>query len=185
MSDIKLPRRDSSRPPFIRDPNFVPRCYEFRVLVERPAPLWSDDELCACNNLPRIEPGVFLSFRESGRSHTIVWCRPDQWTQWQDASVFGDGRPGAFDRSTVDLWSDRDFCLVRAAELFRDNGHLVHFPRGVFSPVPYFSPGALEIWSAVRPLGKDGKKAGKRKRKRAAEIFGRGFSPARNPGGLH
>lgn len=173
MSELRIPYIDPSRPRFRRDQYFKPRCYEFGVTVLRPEWLWSDEDLRECDDLPRREPGIFLSYRESGQAHNILWCHPRQWDQWQSASVFGDGLPGRLDRSKADLWSHRDFCLVQAAELLRDCGHQIEFPDGYFSPVPRFSPHALEIWSAVRPLGKDHE-----------EIFGKGFAPSKNPGGL-
>ncbi|WP_295808478.1 hypothetical protein [uncultured Nitratireductor sp.] len=175
MTELTLPYLDPKRPRFRRDPNFRPCCYESSVTVLRPEWLWSDEELHACGGLPRQEPGIFLSYRESGRCHTVVWCRPGQWHQWRDAAIFGDAPPsGGFDRSRMDCWSHRDFCFVQAAQFLRDDGHQIIFPGGGFSPVPRFSPRALEVWSSVQPLPRD-----------RDEIFGPGFSPSLNPGGLH
>jgi hypothetical protein len=174
MSELKLPYRDPKRPPFRRDPSFRPLCYEFRVTVSRPEWVWSAEELRECNDLPRQESGILLSYRESGRSHTIVWCRPDQWHQWKNVSLFGDGLPGMLDRSKVDRWSHRDFCMLLAAEFLKGEGHYLDFPSDDFSPVLQFSPQALDIWTAVDPLGESGR-----------AIFGEGFTPSKNAGGLH
>lgn len=172
--EMRLPRRDPKRPPFRPDRNFRPLCYEFRVTVSRPEWLWSDKELRECN-LPREEPGLFLSYRESGRAHTIVWCHAKQWCQWQGVALFGDAPPsGGLDRSKIDKWSHRDFCMLLAAEYLRDDGHYIDFPSDDFHPVPRFSPHALDVWTAVDSLGEDGK-----------TIFGEGFTPSKNAGGLH
>ncbi len=105
---IKIPARNPLRPPFRRNPSFMPLCYEFPITFVRPEWLWSEEDL---QGEPREEPGLFLSYRESGRYHTIVWAHQKQWLQWKRASLFGDAPSNdGLDRSKIDQWSHQRFC---------------------------------------------------------------------------
>ncbi|PSJ60466.1 hypothetical protein C7I84_10785 [Mesorhizobium ephedrae] len=64
--------------------------------------------------------------------------------------------------------------MLLAAEYLRDEGHYTRFPSNDFRPASRFSLEALDIWTAVDPLGESGR-----------AIFGEGFTPSKNAGGLH
>ncbi|HHV68553.1 MAG TPA: hypothetical protein GXX48_13030 [Ochrobactrum intermedium] len=126
------------RPPFRRNPNFKPLCYEIDVVLDFEG-IATPEEL---DGEPLQQMALLLAYRESGRMRVLIWAHENMMSDWQFEAAFADSRMGGMDE-----WSDEEFCDYLAFLSRWKIGTPISFIEGVsdFDPVPEFSRKAQEI----------------------------------------
>ncbi len=128
----------NQRPPFRRNPNFQPLCYEIPVVLDFSG-IATLDEL---GGEPLQQLALLLAYRESGRMRVLIYAHENMLSDWQFEAAYADSRMGGMDE-----WSDEEFCDYLAYLSRWKIGTPISFIEGVsnFDPVPGFSQKAQEI----------------------------------------
>nr|WP_278423046.1 hypothetical protein [Brucella anthropi] len=126
------------RPPFRRNPNFQPLCYEIPVVLDFEG-IATLDEL---GGEPLQQMALLLAYRESGRMRVLIYAHENMMSDWQFEAAYADSRMGGMDE-----WSDEEFCDYLAFLSRWKIGTPISFITGVsdFDPVPEFSQKAQGI----------------------------------------
>ena len=125
------------RPPFRRDPDFKPLCYEIPVILDFTG-IAALDEL---GGEPLIQQALLLAYRESGRVRVVIWAHENMLSDATFEARFADSRMGG-----MDMWDHREFLEYLEFLSSWTIGKPISFMADTsFEPIPEFSQHAQEI----------------------------------------
>lgn len=126
-------------PPFRRNPDFAPLCYEIPVVLDF-SHIATEDEL---GGEPLIQQALLLAYRESGRMRVVIWAHENMFSDSTFEAAYADSRMGGMDQ-----WSHREFCEYLEFLSGWTIGKPISFTTNTsFEPVPQFSQRAQEIFA--------------------------------------
>ncbi|KAB2720375.1 hypothetical protein [Brucella intermedia] len=131
------------RPPFRRNPDFAPICYEIPCVLDF-SHIATQDEL---GGEPPIQQALLLAYRESGRMRVVIWAHGRMFSDSTFEAAYADTHMGSF-KGGIDNWSHREFCEYLEFLSGWTIGKPISFTTDTsFEPVPQFSQRAQEIFA--------------------------------------
>ncbi|KAB2673079.1 hypothetical protein F9K77_07100 [Ochrobactrum sp. LMG 5442] len=125
------------RPPFRRNPDFAPLCYEIPVVLDFEG-IATLDEL---GGEPLRQLATLLAYRESGRMRVVIWAHERMFSDSTFKAVYADSAMGG-----IDKWGHREFCEYLEFLSSWSIGKPISFTTDTsFDPVAEFSQKAQEI----------------------------------------